>query len=531
MSAFLTFDHLSVAAPDGRRLFSDLTISVGRELVGIVGRNGSGKSTLLSVASGEREPSSGTINRSSHIAMLRQIQPDDSSIAEALGVASDLDRLRRLEIGEGSAEDAGLADWTLEQRIEDVFDRVKLPSINTQRSVASLSGGERTRLGLVAMLLTNPNLLLMDEPTNNLDVQGREAIADLLDAWPGGALIASHDRDLLERVDRIVHLSQVGIFSVTGGWSAFIAERDALRERLETELASAEHDLKQQRIAVQRQVEKKARRDKAGRARRAKGIDSKLFLNAQAERAEHSAARDSHLADRLIGDVRNAVDEARRQVEIVTPLTIDLPQPDLPANRTLLKFDEVSFECDGKMLFGPLSFSLTGPMRVVVSGPNGSGKTSLLRLAMGLSEPSSGHVKRINNALAMLDQHVELLDPRLDLVANMQARHAKMTRGQAHEVLARFAFRNQDALRSVSTLSGGERLRAGLAMITGGPSTPQMLVLDEPTNHLDVESIEMLEQSLSSYKGALMLVSHDRKFLDNIGYDDEIHIAGYCENG
>lgn len=525
MSAFLTFDHLSVAAPDGRRLFSDLTLSVGRELVGIVGRNGSGKSTLLSVASGEREPSFGTINQSSHIAMLRQIQPDDGNVAEVLDVADDLARLRRLEIGEGTTEDAGLADWTLEQRIEDVFDRVKLPSIDARRTVTSLSGGERTRLGLAAMLLTNPDLLLMDEPTNNLDVQGREAIADLLDGWSGGALIASHDRDLLERMDRIVHLSPVGIFSVTGGWSAFVAERDAMHERLETELESAERNLKQQRLAVQRQVEKKARRDKTGRARRTKGMDSKLFLNAQAERAEHSKARDSHLADRLIDDASKTADEARRQVEIITPLTIDLPQPDLPANRTLLKFDEVTFECDGKMLFGPLSFSITGPTRLVVSGPNGSGKTSLLRLAMGLSEPSSGHVKRINKALAMLDQHVELLDPRLDLVSNMQVRHAKMTRGQAHEVLARFAFRNQDAQRSASILSGGERLRAGLAMITGGPSTPQMLILDEPTNHLDIDSIEILEQSLSSYKGALMLVSHDRKFLDNIGYDDEIHIA------
>lgn len=525
MSALLTFDHLTVAAPDGHILFSDLTLSIGRERVGIVGRNGSGKSTLLQITNGEREPVSGTISRSSPLAMLRQIQPDDGSVADALGIADDLVRLRRLESGEGSIEDAGLADWMLEQRIEDVFQRVQLLGIDTRRSVASLSGGERTRLGLAAMLLKDPQLLLMDEPTNNLDIEGREAIAKLLDGWSGGAVIVSHDRELLERMDRIVQLSPVGIFSVSGGWSAFVAERDAMRERFEAELDRAESDLKQQGLAVQRQSEKKARRDKAGRARRAKGADSKLFLDAQAERAEQSGARDTHLASRLIENASKAVDEARRQVEIVTPLTINLDQPDLPANRTLLSFEEVTFECGGKRLFGPLSFSVTGPQHVVVSGPNGSGKTSLLRLAMGLLEPTSGRVNCIDNALVMLDQHVEILDPNLDLVANMQARHAGMTRGQAHEVLARFAFRNRDALRPASTLSGGERLRAGLAMVTGGLSAPQMLILDEPTNHLDVEAIEMLEQSLSTYKGALMLVSHDRQFLDHIGYDQEIRIG------
>ena len=529
MSALLTFDHLSVAAPDGRLLFSDLTLSIGRELVGIVGRNGSGKSTLLSIANGDRAPRSGTINRSSRIAMLRQIQPDEGSVADALGVDADLARLRRLENGEGSMEDAGLADWTLEKRIEEAFHRVRLPPIDTSRSVVSLSGGERTRLGLAAMVLEEPHLLLMDEPTNNLDAEGRDIIVNLLEDWSGGAVIASHDRELLERMDQIVQLSPVGIFSVKGGWSAFVAEREAMRERLESELERAERDLRQQGLAVQHQKEKKARRDKAGRALRAKGSEPKMFLNRQAERAEHSGARDTHVAGRLIEDASKAVEEARRQVEIVTPLTINLEQPDLPANRTLLKFEDVTFERGGSRLFGPLSFSVTGPQRVVVSGPNGSGKTSLLRLAMGLLEPSSGCVTRVDKALAMLDQHVDILDPGLDLVANMQAHHREMTNGQAHEVLARFAFRNRDALRPASTLSGGERLRAGLAMITGGVCTPQMLILDEPTNHLDAEAIEMLEQSLSSYTGALMLVSHDRKFLDHIGYDQEIDIAAICE--
>ncbi|RXZ63949.1 ABC-F family ATP-binding cassette domain-containing protein [Pelagerythrobacter rhizovicinus] len=521
MSALLTIDRLSAAAPDGTLLFTELTLSLGRETVGLVGRNGSGKSTLLAILAGEREPTAGIATRTARIAMLRQVQPHHGSVAEALGIAEDLARLRRLDAGQGSVEDAGLADWTLEQRLEDAFASVKLSGIVPDRSVGSLSGGERTRLGLAAMLLGEPEVLLMDEPTNNLDADGREAIGELLAGWPGGALVASHDRALLEGMDRIVQLSPVGVFSFGGGWSAFVEARDAERERARDELDRAARNLKQQSRAVQRQAEKKARRDKAGRAKAAKGDMPRILLGARAERAENTGARDQHLAERLLEDAGAAVEDARKQVEIVTPIRIELPSAGVPANRRLLRFDAVTLEHGGERLFGPLSFSITGPERVVVSGANGSGKSSLLRIATGDLEPSTGTVERAEGALAMLDQHVGILDPARDLVANMRARHPAMTAREAHEVLARFAFRNRDALRPAATLSGGEKLRAGLALVTGGPVPPQLLVLDEPTNHLDIEAVEMLEQALASYDGALLLVSHDRRFLEAVGCDRE----------
>jgi ATPase subunit of ABC transporter with duplicated ATPase domains len=160
----------------------------------------------------------------------------------------------------------------------------------------------------------------------------------------------------------------------------------------------------------------------------------------------------------------------------------------------------------------------------VVSGANGSGKTSLLRLALGNLTPTGGIVSRADGALAMLDQHVALLDPALDLVSNMRVHHPALTARQAHEVLARFAFRNRDALRPAATLSGGERLRAGLAIATGGPVAPQLLLLDEPTNHLDIDALELLEAALAGYDGALLLVSHDRRFVEAVGYDREIRL-------
>jgi ATPase subunit of ABC transporter with duplicated ATPase domains len=521
MSAFLTADRLSATAPDGTPLFSDLTLALGREVIGLVGRNGSGKSTLLAILAGEREPATGTIARAARVATLRQIQPAGESVAQALGIAGDLARLRRLEAGEGSAEDAGLADWTLDERLSDAFARARLGGVMPDRPVASLSGGERTRLGIAAMLLGEPEVLLMDEPTNNLDADGREAIAELLRDWPDGAIVASHDRALLEQVDRIVHLSPVGTQSFGGGWSAFAQAREAMQSRAEADLDRAARDLRQQRRAAQQQAERKARRDKAGRAKAAKGDLPRIVLGAMAERAEHSGAQGTRIAGRLMEDAESTLDGARRQVEVVTPLRIDLPSAALPANRTLLRFEDVVLERGGRRLFGPLSLTMTGPARVLVSGANGSGKTSLLRLAMGLDEPTSGRVIRADR-IAMLDQHVALLDPILDLVANMRSRHPVMTARAAHEVLARFAFRNRDALRPAATLSGGERLRAGLALVTGGPETAPLLILDEPTNHLDIDAVEMLEAALARWDGALLLVSHDRRFCDAVGFDREI---------
>ena len=522
MAAFLILDSISLVTPDGRPLFDGLTLALGRERTGVVGRNGCGKSTLLRLIAGEIEPSGGSLQRIGSIGMLTQLVDDQLTVSEALGIAGDLARLHRLERGEGSLDDATGADWMLETRVQAALVEAGLPSLPLNRPIASLSGGERARTALARLLIEAPDVLLLDEPTNNLDADGRQAVAHLLERWQGGILVASHDRALLERVDRIVELTSIGITIFGGAWSAFAEAREAARDRAEADLGHAADALRDTERALQKAREKKSRRDKAGRAWRARGIEDKMFMDREKERAENSAARENRLADRLIGERTEALQAARARVEILTPLAIDLPQTNLPDGRELVAFKDVVMAFGERQLFGPLSFDVRGPERIAVRGANGSGKTTLFRLITGELEPSRGDMSRRTDRVAVLDQHVGLLDPALSILDNLRRLNPELTANEAHAALARFAFRNRAALQIARTLSGGERLRAAMACVFARPQPPFLLLLDEPTNHLDIASIEELENALKGFDGALITISHDDAFLQSIGIEREI---------
>ena len=522
---FLTIDSLSLSTPDGTPLFDGLTLSLGRERVGLVGRNGCGKSTLLRLIAGEGEPAQGRISLSGTIGRLAQSADDSQTVAEALGAADGLARLARLAAGKGSVEDAGRADWTLESRLEAALSATGLRDMPLDTPIAQLSGGERTRVAVARLMLEDPDVLLLDEPTNNLDTDGRAAIADLLANWRGGAIVASHDRDLLERMDRIVELSPVGVTVFGGGWSAFRAARDAAREQAATDLARSESALRRTQAEAQRAKEKQDRSDKRGRANRARGDAPKMLLDKRQERAEATRGRGSALAARQVSETEDALAAAQARVETLAPLTMDLPSTGLPPSRDILHVRNLAAGFGGRRLFGPLSFSLRGPERVAISGPNGSGKTTLMRLILGELQPQSGEIDRLTQNIARLDQHVSLLPDGGTILDAVHALQPGLSRNAAHAALARFGFRNRDALQPVATLSGGERLRAGLACLFAAPEPPDLLLLDEPTNHLDMDTVEALEAALNAYDGALIVISHDRRFLDAIGVSRTIALA------
>ena len=525
-SALVTLDRVAARTPDGHTLFSDLSLVFGRERTGVVGRNGAGKTTLLRLIAGLTEPGEGTIARAGRVGFLAQrVEPSPTAtVAAALGVAEAAAVVARVLAGEGSADDLAAADWTLEARIAAALADVGLTGLDLARRVGSLSGGEQTRLRLAGLLLEQPDLLVLDEPTNHLDADGRAIVAGVLARWKGGAVVVSHDRGLLRRMDRIVELSTLGAATYGGGYDLYADRKAAERAAAERGLEVAERDADRAARESQRALEKKARRDKAGRAFAARKSEPKILLGAMAERAENSGGRENRLAERRAAEAEAALAETRARVERVRALAIPLPTTGLAAGRTVLTLAEAAWDApDGRRIVGPVSLKLTGPERMAITGPNGAGKTTLLRLMSGELQPTSGRVER-PGAAARLDQDAALLRPEQTLIEAWRRLNPGTTPNEAHAALARFLFRNAAAQRTVGSLSGGERLRAALACVMTGARPPQLLILDEPTNHLDLDSIAAVETALAGWDGALVVVSHDADFLTALGVERRVEL-------
>ncbi len=525
-SALVTLDRVAARTPDGHSLFSDLSLAFGLERTGIVGRNGAGKTALLRLISGLAVPAEGSVSRAGKVGWLDQRHDPEpgETVLDLLGVADGMAVVRRVLAGDGGADDLTVADWTLEARIGTGLADVGLPDMDPDRPAETLSGGEQTRVRLAAVLLEQPDLLVLDEPTNHLDAEGRAAIADLLDRWKGGAVVVSHDRALLRRLDRILELSSLGAAAYGGGYDLYAERKAGERAAAEHDLAVAERDVGRAARQGQKAVEKKARREKAGRAFAAKKSEPKVLLGAMAERAENSGGRENLLAARKAEAVAIELTEARERVERFRALTIPMPTTGLSPGRTVLVLDGIGWDApDGRRIVEPLSLRIIGPERIAIGGPNGAGKTTLLKLVVGEFTPTTGHVERRVPA-ALLDQETALLCPGETLIEAWLRLNPGGSPHDAHAALARFLFRNTAAQRIVGTLSGGERLRAALACVMAGERPPQLLILDEPTNHLDLDSIGAVEAALTAYDGALIVVSHDPDFLRAIGVERTVEL-------
>lgn len=523
----ITLSKLHYSTPDAQPLFTGLDLGFAAERSGLVGRNGVGKTTLLRLIAGEIEPQAGSVSVSGTLAVLRQsVQPaEGETIAGLFGVRGALALLARAEAGTATVDELAEADWTLESRIEIALGRVGLAA-TPDTSLAGLSGGQRTRAALAAAILAEPDFLLLDEPTNNLDREGRAAVRDLVADWRGGMIVVSHDRELLEEMDAIVELTSLGAARYGGNWSAYRARKDAELAQAEQGLAEAARRSAEVARAIQTATERKARRDKGGRKKAAKGDLPRILLGAMKDRAEDSSGAGARLAERKRGEAGEALAAARAKVEILQPLTVSIAPSGLAANRTVIEVEEVSAGyVPGVPVIEGLSFTITGPERAAITGPNGSGKSTLLALLTARLAPWAGTVRVVAEHV-MLDQQVSLLDPALSIRDNFRRLHPETGENECRAALARFRFRADAALQIVGTLSGGQMLRAGLACTLGAPRPPLLLILDEPTNHLDIDSLEAVEAGLRGYDGALLVVSHDVLFLEAIGVARRIALDG-----
>jgi ATPase subunit of ABC transporter with duplicated ATPase domains len=523
--------NLSFAWPDDTVVFTDLSTSFVTGRTGLVAPNGAGKSTLLRLIAGELRPTAGTVSVTGALGYLPQTLPlaAELTVAEVLGVAPVIAALNALAAGDASEAvfTAIGDDWDVEERARAQLDRLGLAHVGLDRRLETLSGGEIVSLGLAAQLLRRPDVLLLDEPTNNLDADARHSLYAALDDFGGTLLLVSHDRVLLDRMDRIAELSRGEIIYYGGSFTAY---REAVRleqQAAENDLRNAEQQLKREKRQMQEARERAAKRSSTAARNIADAGLPKIIAGARKRRAQESAGKADDVHAKRVGDARARVDEAERSLRDDDAIALDLPDTTVPAGRNLFTGHGLRVTKGGRELFAGngIDLSLRGPERVALTGPNGAGKSTLLRIVAGSDEPDAGSVQRAGGRTAYISQRLDLLDDDLSVADNLARSAPEMTVTRSRHLLAQFLFRGERIHLPVSALSGGERLRATLACVLYAEPAPQLLLLDEPTNNLDLVSVGQLEAALNAYQGAFVVVSHDERFLAEIGVDRWLRLA------
>ena len=529
MSA-VTVSALSFRWNDDTSLFTDLSFTLSPGRTGLVARNGAGKSALLRLIAGELRPTAGSITVDGTLGYLSQTLPtlDDRSVAELLGVAPVLEAFEALAAGDASDEVFAAIgeDWDVEERVHAQLDRLGLGAIALDRSLRTLSGGEAVSLGLAREMLRRPDILLLDEPTNNLDTAARERLHRALDDYPGLLLLVSHDRALLDRMERIAELRDGRITLYGGNFSAYRDAVDGQQRAAASAVRSAEEHLKREKRQRQQARERADR--KTGNAKRtvADAGLPKIVAGAMKRRAQETAGRSDEVHGSRVDDARSRLDAAERALRDDDVLVLELPETVVPAGRTLLHARELHVRHGNRAVLDEVEVMVRGPERIALGGPNGSGKTTLLRVLAGQIEPERGSVRVADGRVAYLSQRLDLLDDGISVAENLARSAPSLPLTRRRHLLAQFLFRGDAVDLAAGALSGGERLRATLACVLFAEPAPQLLLLDEPTNNLDLAGLTQLESALAAYRGAFVVVSHDPVFLGRIGVQREIRLAG-----
>lgn len=522
----IILQNVSFQLPNSAVAFQQFNVVFGRKKYGLVGKNGAGKSTLLQLLIGQYLPDSGVIHKTGRVLkMAQQTDVQTCSIAKVLGAERILVALKSVQSGSVCPEDfETIGDhWDIEARIASILNEIGLSGLDLYRKFNQLSGGQQTKILWASTQLFASDFVLLDEPSNHLDAKTRATLYSQIASSSQGMIIASHDRRLLNQCDVIVELEHNSLQFYTGNYDHFKQQKAQNQQAMQHQLAVSKFALESKKKSVQQRLEKHQRSQSRGKSEKhrqiqSKGQYNKIELNSKKGRSEKTNRRIKGQAERKLDEVNQALTKVESQIITDKTLSFQVDNANHNPYKLLLQIEGLSFSyANGIKVFEDYYFQLFGADRVAIVGSNGSGKSTLLKLITETLNPDEGCIDYGTKHIAYLDQQMRLLNDQLNLLDNFLQLHLEMSKQQAYAVLAAAKFRSHDAHKLAGELSGGERLRACLAMILLGEHVPELIILDEPTNHLDIESIEYLEQTLSDYAGALLVVSHNNTFLEKIG--------------
>ncbi|MBE8596395.1 ATP-binding cassette domain-containing protein [Xenorhabdus sp. BG5] len=495
-------------------LFSGIDIFLNAEQHALVGRNGIGKSWLASILAQQIFPTEGSVKHFCEVGYLSQgLTPFSGNTADLLGLTKIIRANDRVLAGVGDEADfdAMEGNWDWQFQTESLLAKGELNPNVLNQPFNSLSGGEQTRIRLLALKRQGAGFMILDEPSNHLDRQGRFWLAQWLSAFDGGVLLVTHDTQLLQPVSVVYELSGLGLSRSIGGWETWLESKEQLQLGIQREVDQTRKRLKQALRDKQKDREKTSKRQSQGKQRRENANQAKILLDHALGRSEATLSRIAKQNEERLQRSSSLATEARTKLEIIEPLSIAVATPQAATSPLLYLQDVI-------LPFGsgtPISLTINNGDRIAITGKNGSGKSTLLKVMTGSLVPKQG-ICRITPSHSLMDQHFSFLDKNQSALHNFQLQSPGWTEDRYRTRLAQLRIRGEEALKPVSYLSGGEQLKVALACLFCGPHAPALLLLDEPDNHLDIESRELLQKALHDYTGAMVLISHDDNFIKNV---------------
>ena len=512
---------LSYIHADKEILFSHLHLSINSgDKIALTRNNGCGKSTLMRILVGDLSPSSGTVLRPEHLYYVPQHfgQYDRQTIAQALGISHKLSALHAILSGDATEKHFNTLndDWNVEERAQTSLDRIFL----------------------AGMELHNPTAILLDEPTNYLDADGRERLYNLIRRTSATVLVISHDRTLLNQLPAICELSSQGLTYYSGNYDFYKKQKALQQKALTQQLEEKQKALRLARKVAREVEERKSKQNVRGEKNSIKKGIPRIMIGALKNNAENSSSRLSSIHTEKTEKLQAEMSGIKSSLPQTDKLKTDFNASHLHVGKVLVKAKDVNFhypslaaspmettrpEAVKELWSSSLTFQLRSGDRLSLKGKNGSGKTTLLKLIMGELHPTDGVMERAGFTSVYLDQEYSLVRNERSVLQQAEAfNHRHLPEHEVKTILNRYLFPRDVWNKPCGKLSGGEKMRLSFCCLMIADNTPDMFILDEPTNNLDIESIEIITATIRDYAGTVIAISHDREFLKDTGIEREI---------
>lgn len=515
--------------PNKDILFHDLNLVLNpQDKLALIGNNGTGKSTLLQIIAGRLPLSSGQLQVGSTPYYIPQLLDsyNDRTIAEALGIATKLQAFLAILDGEATPENMAELndDWTIEDRSRQALEHWQLHGIDLNQKLGTLSGGQKTKVFLAGIDIQQPDLILMDEPSNHLDYPARELLYDFIRETNKSLLIVSHDRTLLNILPEIAEMSKSGITRYGGNYAFYAEQKGIALTALDHDVKAKEKELRKAKEKEREALERQNKLNARGKKKQEKAGIPKILMGGLKNKAEGSSSKLKGIHQDKISGIKERLQDLRTHLPEIDQMKFGFQQSGLHLGKTLIEADAINYQVNGKNLWSSdLSFQINYGDRYALKGMNGSGKTTLIKILLGEYLPTTGTLKRAPINAIYVDQDYSLIKSNLSVYEMAQSFNTAAL--QEHEVkirLNRFLFGKETWDKSCTFLSGGERMRLLLCCLNIASQAPDLIVLDEPTNNIDIQNITILTSAIQSYQGTLIVVSHDQYFLEEVEVTKEI---------